>query len=194
MAQEQSKAAKRRYNDGNFHAKYFRGDGIDIGAGNDGLNNIIHAFPGIQSVRNWDVVDGDGQYLESIENNSYDFLHSSHSLEHMVDWKVALDNWIRVVIPRGYLIITVPEEVMYEKDRWPSRFNPDHKWSFTVRAESRMPKTVNVLDLAKYVNGKATVEKIELINQFYHINFPETTDQTMLPNIECCIEIILRKI
>lgn len=26
---EQSKAAKRRFNDGNFHSKYFRGEGID---------------------------------------------------------------------------------------------------------------------------------------------------------------------
>lgn len=194
MAQEQSKAAKRRYNDGNFHSKYFRGAGIDIGAGNDCLLNVRHAFPGIDSVRNWDVIDGDGQYLESIDDNSYDFLHSSHSLEHMVDWQIALDNWVRVIVPGGYVIITVPEERMYEKQQWPSRFNNDHKWSFTLESNSTMPKTVNVLDLAKYINSKAVVEKIELMNQFYYTTINPDIDQTLLPNVECCIEIILRKL
>lgn len=192
---EQSKAAKRRFNDGNFHSKYFRGVGIDIGAGPDCVDRVAHAFPGIRRVRDWDLPDGDGQVLESVQDNTYDFLHSSHSLEHMVDWKIALDNWIRVVKPGGYLIITVPEEEMYEKNNWPSRFNNDHKWSFTFKPGSVMPKTVNVLDLAMYCNSKATVEKLELINQFYHAtNIDPAFDQTQLPNVECCIEIILRKI
>lgn len=191
---EQSKAAKRRFNDGNFHSKYFRGVGIDIGAGNDTLGNNIHAFPGIRRVKAWDMPDGDAQHLETITNNQYDFAHSSHSLEHMVDWKIALDNWIRVVKPGGYIVITVPEESMYEKNVWPSQFNSDHKWSFTMRNDSSMPKSVNVLDLAKYVNNRATVEKIELINQFYYNEgIDPTVDQTLLPNTECCIEIILRK-
>lgn len=60
--------------------------------------------------------DGDAQFLHTIDDNCYDFLHASHCLEHMVDWKIALENWIRVVIPRGYLIITIPEEQMYEKN------------------------------------------------------------------------------
>lgn len=191
---EQSKAAKRRFNDGNFHSKYFRGVGIDIGAGNDTLGNNIHAFPGIRRVKAWDMPDGDAQHLETITNNQYDFAHSSHSLEHMVDWKIALDNWIRVVKPGGYIVITVPEESMYEKNVWPSQFNSDHKWSFTMRNDSSMPKSVNVLDLAKYVNDRATVEKIELINQFYYNEgIDPAVDQTLLPNTECCIEIILRK-
>lgn len=196
MAHEQSKAAKRRFNDGNFQTKYFRGTGIDIGAGNDGLNKSRHAFPAIDTIREWDLEDGDGQYLATVEDNTYDFLHSSHSLEHMVDWKVAITNWIRVVTPEGYLVITVPEEYMYEKEQWPSRFNPDHKWSFTMRNDSSMPKTVNVLDLAQYVNQHATVEKIEVINEFFNEGLnalrPDV-DQTLLPNAECCIEIILKK-
>ncbi len=191
---EQSKAAKRRFNDGNFHSKYFRGVGIDIGAGNDCVERVQHAFPGIRRVKNWDLDDGDGQYLETVPNEQYDFLHSSHSLEHMVDWKIALDNWIRVVKPGGYLIITVPEEEMYEKRRWPSNFNSDHKWSFTFKTDSPMPKSVNVLELASYCNNRATVEKLELINQFFYYNIDSELDQTQLPNVECCIEIILRKL
>jgi hypothetical protein len=89
--------------------------------------------------------------------------------------------------------MTVPEEEMYEKYNWPSKFNEDHKWSFTLKNESTMPKSVHVLDVARYCNDRATVEKIELINQFYYYNIDPNLDQTQLPNVECCIEIILRK-
>ena len=190
---EQSKAAKRRFNDGNFHCKYFRGIGIDIGAGNDTLQNVSQSFPGIRRVRAWDIADGDAQYLETVKDGEYDFVHASHCLEHMVDWKIALENWIRVVKPTGYLVITIPEERMYEKFNWPSRFNSDHKWSFTLEPNSAMPKTVNVLDMCKSVNELASVEKIELINQFYRDDIDQDFDQTMTPNVECCIEVILKK-
>jgi hypothetical protein len=57
-----------------------------------------------------------------------------------------------------------------------------------------MPKSVNVLDLAKAINDIATVEKIEVITEFFNANIGTEYDQTLLPNAECCIEIILRKI
>jgi len=190
---EQSKSAKRRFNDGNFHSKYFRGKGIDIGAGQDCVSNVKHVFLGIEEVFNWDISNGDGQYLNNVPNNYFDFVHSSHSLEHMNDWRIALENWIRVCKPSGFIVITVPEEHMYEKDTWPSKFNPDHKWSFTLKNNSSVPKTVNVLEMLILFNDKVTVEKLEIIDQFYYKNKHEI-DQTRLPNVECCIEIILKKL
>lgn len=188
---EQSKSAKRRYNDGDSHRKYFRGNGIDIGAGQDSLEEMKHVFLGIHGVFGWDVHHGDGQNLDGVPDDYFDFLHSSHSLEHMQDWEVALRNWIRVCKPGGYLIITVPEELMYEKESWPSRFNQDHKWSFTLKADSRMPNSVNVLDMARNLAG-VTVEKIQLVDEFYRTDRHEE-DQTRQTNAECCIEIILKK-
>ena len=191
---EQSKAAKRRFNDGNFHFKYFNGIGIDIGAGQDSLDINKVFFPAIRRVRGWDMPDGDAQYMESVSDNTYDFVHSSHCLEHMVDYNIALKNWIRIVKPGGYVIVTIPEETMYEHNKWPSNFNSDHKWSFTLNPVSDMPKSVNVLHMLLSLNYMAVPEKIELINQFYHVNAQEDFDQTLLPNTECCIEFILRKI
>lgn len=190
---EQSKSAKRRFNDGNFHSKYFIGKGIDIGAGPDCISNVKQAFVGITDVLNWDLSNGDGQYLQGVPDNFFDFVHSSHSLEHMQKWDIALENWIRVCRSGGFVIITVPEEHMYEKNCWPSKFNPDHKWSFTLNSKSEMPNSVNVLDLAKCFNHKTTVEKIELVNQFYHKDHHDK-DQTRFLNVECCIEIILKKL
>lgn len=191
MAHEQSKAAKRRFNIGKFHSNYFVGTGIDIGAGQDTVGNYRHVFRGMGPVRGWDMPDGDAQYLEGIEDNTFDFAVSSHSLEHMVDVPVALRNWIRVIKPGGHLIIAVPDEEMYERNRWPSVGNSDHKWSFTVKTDSTMPKSINVMQLAQDIGDIAVVEKIEVINEFYIPGWD--VDQTMTPNTECAIEIIFRK-
>jgi ubiquinone/menaquinone biosynthesis C-methylase UbiE len=143
------------------------------------------------AVRAWDTPDGDAQYLEGVEDNTYDFAVSSHSLEHMVDVDKSLRNWIRVVKPGGYIIIAVPDEEMYERNRWPSIGNADHKWSFTVKTDSTMPKSINVLDLVKSVGDVATLEKIELIDEFFVPGWD--VDQTKTTVTECAIEIVLRK-
>lgn len=198
---EQSKAAKRRFDDGNFHNRYFIGNGIDIGCGDDNLGRLRHVFRNIQSVRPWDLPDGDAQYLESVPDNQYDFVTSSHCLEHMVKPRIALKNWIRVCKSNGYLVITIPDEEMYEQGIWPSIYNTDHKWSFTLNDNRGLPalyrpimtNTINVLDLCQEVNTIAVVEKIEMIRDFYCEGYP-AQDQTLHPCIESCIEIILRKL
>lgn len=192
---EQSKAVKRRYHIGAFHNFYFVGKGIDIGCGDDSLNNYRHVFRGIESVRGWDLPDGDAQYLKGVEDNTYDFVTSSHCLEHMVDVTTALTNWVRVCKPGGYVVITIPDEEMYEHDYWPSRYNSDHKWSFTLRNpdKNKMPKSINVLNLLTFINNKATVEKLEVVRDLYYPNIGDQ-DQTLHPSIECCIEIVLRKV
>lgn len=43
----------------------------------------------------------------------------------------ALTNWIRVLKPGGWIYIVIPDYILYEKMTWPSRFNPDHKQSFS---------------------------------------------------------------
>jgi predicted SAM-dependent methyltransferase len=195
LATEQSKAAKRRYYDGAFHSRYFVGQGIDIGGKPDPLGQYAGIFAAMGQVRTWDIEDGDGQYLESIPDNHFDFLHASHSLEHMVDVEVALGNWARVVKPGGYLIITVPDEDMYEMGHWPSRFNSDHKWSFTIyKTASPMPKSINVIDLVKKLGDVLEVERIQSHRDFFREALREREiDQTLTPVAECAIEIIWRK-
>ena len=192
---EQSKAAKRRLAIGAFHNRYFVGRGIDVGGKPDPLGQYAGIFPQMLSARTWDLEDGDAQFMAGIEDNQYDFLHSSHCLEHMVDIKTALDNWIRIVKPGGFLIITVPDEDLYEMGIWPSRFNPDHKWTFTILKEkSWSPNSINVLDLLKKFAGQVEVEKVELLHDFYRdVWAAEKIDQTLTPVAECSIEIILRK-
>lgn len=102
-----------------------RGKGLDIGCGPDLLKP-----PGCD-VRGWDLPDGNAQYLEGVPDGAFDFVHSSHCLEHMVDVPTAFKNWSRVVKPGGYLVITVPSWWFYELCQpLPSRFNHDHKQCF----------------------------------------------------------------
>ena len=190
---EQSKAAKRRFDDGNFHNRYFIGNGIDIGCGDDNLGRLSHVFRGIRSVRPWDLPDGDAQYLDGVPDNEYDFATSSHCLEHMVDPRIALKNWIRVCKSNGYLVITIPEREMYEQGNWPSIYNTDHKVTFSMK-KLTADENIYVLDfLSECCESNAVVEKIEVIRDFYYEGFP-AQDQTLHPCIESCIEIILRKL
>ena len=192
---ESSKSARRRYYNGNFITKYFVGAGLDVGCGPDPIMQYKQMFPLISTVRNWDVQDGDAQYLESVEDNTFDFLHASHSLEHMQDPRIALTNWIGVVKSGGYLILTVPDEDLYEHGHWPSKFTNEHFWSFTIyKDQSTMPKSINVVDLIKEFSDQVVCEKIELINDFYRNDLADNMDQTLTPNAECAIEIILKKL
>lgn len=189
---EQSKSAKRRFNDGKFHSKFFVGKGIDIGAGKDSLAKFAHVFRLIERVDSWDIGNGDAQYLESIADNTYDFVHSSHCFEHMVDPYTTLDNWIRVTKPGGYLIITVPEETLYEHGEWPSKFNGDHKWSFSIgKSKHNMPNGISLLQMLKNYDS-VNVLKIELIDDFFDVS--DRSDQTRTITAECSIEVILQKV
>lgn len=193
---EQSKAAKRRFALGAFHNRYFIGHGIDVGGKPDPLGQYAGIFAQMASCRTWDLEDGDAQFMDGVEDNTYDFLHASHCLEHMVDVPIALDNWIRIVKSGGFLIITVPEEDLYELGNWPSKFNADHKWTFTMMKEkSWSEKSINVLELVAAFAHRVEVEKVELIRDFFRDAWQaEQIDQTRTPVAECCIEILLRKL
>jgi ubiquinone/menaquinone biosynthesis C-methylase UbiE len=195
MAWEQSKAAKRRFNDGMFHSRYFAGTGLDIGGKPDPLQQYVGVFPLLKSVRTWDLEDGDAQDLAGVADASFDFAHSSHCLEHMNDVYAAIENWIRVIRPGGYLIITVPDEDLYERGEWPSRRNSDHKWSFTLhKQKSWSPRSINVLDIARDFSAELETERLWLVRDFFRDNLTvELPDQTLTPVAECAIEFIACK-
>jgi SAM-dependent methyltransferase len=191
---EASKAVMRRLHDSRFATRYFLGNGVDIGAGPDPLTNYAQLFPGMQSCRAWDLADGDAQFMQGVEDNTYDFVHSSHCLEHMVDPAEALRHWLRVLRPGGHLIVTIPDEDLYEQGVFPSTFNDDHKWTFTIAKEtSWCERSVNLTDLVARFAVQAKVLKIELLDAT-HQNLDQRFDQTLTPIGECAIELVMRKL
>jgi SAM-dependent methyltransferase len=191
MPDECLKARERRLRDPNFAERYFVGHGLDVGGGSDGLEK--QEWPGMLSCRTWDMPDGDAQMLATIPAEAYDFVHSSHCLEHMVDPVEALAHWCRVCKPGGYITVLVPDEDMYEQGVFPSTFNGDHKWTFTPhKAPSWSPRSINVLSLLQRLGPGLEVIKVESIHGSYDWQATERHDQTG-GAAECAIEIVLRK-
>jgi len=190
---EASKALTRRLHDSRFVTRYFVGNGIDIGCGPDPVSQYAEQFPLMQQVKNWDMPDGDAQYLASITDESVNFVHSSHCLEHMRDPEIAMQNWLRVLKPGGHMIITIPDEDLYEQGKFPSTLNSDHKWTFTLhKQKSWSPKSINLLDFLAKFSDFAQILKLELLDASYRYQLGRF-DQTLTPVAEAGIEFILRK-
>lgn len=189
---ECSKAISRRLHDVRFATKYFTGKGIDIGGKPDPLGQYIEFFPLISECRTWDLEDGDAQFMEGVPDESLDFVHSSHCLEHIVDPAEALVNWVRILKPGGYLVCLIPDEDLYEQGVFPSTKNPDHKSTFTLhKPASWSSHSVNIFDLLGGIPNLG-VCKVELLDATYRYTMPEF-DQTMTPVGESAIEIIARR-
>ena len=117
------------------------GKGIDIGCGPDPLSAEVKAF---------DLKDGDANEITKYVDGVFDFVYSSHCLEHMREPTKAIQEWWKLVKPGGHLFILVPDEDLYEQGVFPSRFNSDHKATFTIsKSHSWSPVSINVLDLVK---------------------------------------------
>lgn len=190
---ELSKSIFRRQRDPNFVTRYFKGAGIDIGGFPDPLSLYSEFFPLIESVRIWDLEDGDAELMHSVRDETFDFVVSSHCLEHLHDPYIGLKNWFRILKPDGYLVVTIPEEDLYEQGTWPSNKNLDHKWSFTIWKEhSWAPNSVNILALLQDLGESADIRSIRVEDSGYRYSVP-SFDQTLTPVAESAIEFIVRK-
>ena len=126
------------------------GRGIDIGCG---------PWPVRPDVQPFDHVHGDANHITRyVKPGSYDYVFSSHCLEHMRDPDHALQEWWELVRPGGSMLVVVPDEDLYEQGYWPSLFNKDHKFTFTIsKQESWSPVSRNLLDMARALPGAEVV-------------------------------------
>jgi SAM-dependent methyltransferase len=187
----------RRIRDPNFLMRYFVGRGIDIGATvSNTLGNYCEFFPLCKSIKSWDIDDGDAQYMEGVPDKRYDFVHSSHCLEHIIDPYKALEHWWRILRPGGHLIVIVPDEDLYEQGVWPSQFNGDHIWSFTTyKDKSWCPTSINVFTLLTWlanVNPDVDIIKVERLIATHRFH-AATHDQSATHLGEPAIEFVVRK-
>jgi SAM-dependent methyltransferase len=193
MSNETSKSHQARADD---YARYFHGRGLDIGCGADKLT-----IDGCQ-IDGWDLPQGDAQFLDGIEFTDYDFVYSSHCLEHMVDVETALFHWSGVIRPDGILYIVVPDFLLYEQGVFPSRFNGDHKQMFTlfdviIRDEqgNRPPNFFTVRDMVS-LGRKFGLELIDSRIEAHGYDFTKWlsgTDQTLGHAMAQCVFVFRKK-
>ena len=187
---ETSKGLAPRARRGDFD-RYLKGVGIDVGAGDDPLV-APHA-----TIRAWDVADGDAGALRGVSPGSLDFVYSSHCLEHLDELSGALRRWAQVLKPGGHLYLVVPDFELYEKSRWPSRFNDGHRRSFSTtvtRAVTGRDSHWHVdRDLRPLLDSLGlAVVRAEVERAGYDDAQPDAVDQT-LTGAQAQICIIARK-
>ena len=144
--------------------KRLSGKGIDIGCG---------VWPVRPDVRPFDQADGDANEITRFvtETGSFDYVFSSHCLEHMRDPDHALREWWQLVRPGGSMIVVVPDEDLYEQGYWPSLFNKDHKFTFTISKQvSWSPVSRNLLDMANALS-QADIVSLRVQDQGYRRYF-----------------------
>lgn len=175
---ETSKAKKRREKE-DFFRKYCAGKGLDIGFGGDPVTPNVEGF---------DFEHGDAQFLKGIEDELYDFVYSSHTLEHVFDVETTLKNWYRVLKPGGYLILLIPHRDLYEKKKnLPSIFNPTHQRFFLIEKDE-FPDTVGILPLLN-----RTLSNFEIIYCKECSEGHTITDPLIHSDGEYSIEVVVRK-
>lgn len=137
---------------------FLRGEGIDIGCGNDPI--LPTAMP-------FDRAHGDANEITRFVSRKFDYVFSSHCLEHMLDPQYAIKQWWSLVKDGGVLFLIVPDEDLYEQGFWPSRFNPDHKWTFTIAKQKSWSRvSINLFDLVRTL-PQAEILDIKLQDQGY---------------------------
>ena len=175
---ETSKARDRRIRE-NFFKLYCNGKGLDIGFGGDLVTKNSVGF---------DFEHGDAQILKGVADESYDFVYSSHTIEHLPDPSEAVKNWFRVLKPGGYLIIYLPHRDLYEKKKQlPSRFNPNHLNYFLIDQDEG-PNTIGIVPLIK-----RTLTGFEIIYANECNEGHTITDPLIHSDGEYSIEVIVKK-
>ncbi len=176
---ETYKARNRRLREG-FFENFIQGKGLDIGFGGD----LIHP-----EAQGWDFEHGDAQFLNGLNDEQFDYVYSSHTLEHMIDPAVALRNWYRVLKKGGYLILYIPHRDLYEKKKTlPSRFNPNHT-AFYLIDHDEAPDTIGIIPLIE-----RNLQNYEIIYAKECSEGHTITDPEIHSDGEYSIEVVLKKL
>ncbi len=114
---------------------YTRGKGLDLGCGpNKGFPHFI----GVDNLTDTqlfgvamkpDFTVDTCERLPMFGSAAFDFVYSSHLLEHVQDYKSALKEWWRLIKPGGYLVLYLPHKEFYPNIGTKGA-NPDHKHDF----------------------------------------------------------------
>ena len=112
-----------------FFDRYMSGRGLDVGfkGGNQNAVPILESATGVDI----DTPGYDGHTLP-FESDSFDYVYSSHCLEHVTRPMHTIKEWHRVVRVGGHIVIVVPHQYLYEKRlNMPSRFSTQHLRFYT---------------------------------------------------------------
>ena len=100
--------------------KYCQGLGVDLGCGDDKITPQTFGID-IRPLALVDIVRDASGKLDCFDDGAFDYVYSSHFLEHLEKPVEALAEWIRILKMDGYLILYLPHKEYY------TEYNPEHK-------------------------------------------------------------------
>ncbi len=167
---------------------YLTGEGIEIGA----LDKPLTAPPGVK-IRTVDrlptdelrshyklpqavTVDYvcDAEKLETVPDNSQNFVVANHVFEHMENPIRALQNWVRVVRPGGFLFMAIPDKrYTFDVDRTvtPLQHLLDEYHDSNKVETNRRPHYEEWVKLVEHDTGCAEKRVAYLMEIAYSIHF-----------------------
>jgi predicted SAM-dependent methyltransferase len=125
---------------------YLRGRGLDLGCGPEKILDTEHCI-GVDSNKDLQLfgiaakfdLKADVEKLPMFADSGFDWVYSSHVLEHIQYEKVpaVLREWFRLIRIGGHLVLYLPDEDQYPKCFDPLRgvlisephCNTDHRWN-----------------------------------------------------------------
>lgn len=141
----------KRLSGDSFPRLYLVGRGIDIGCGGDVVSENAEPF---------DKIHGDANHiLRYRAEGTYDFVYSSHALEHMNDPRKSIREWFGLLKPGGHMVIIVPDSELYEQGVFPPMFNPEHKYRFTLDNDLKGVNLVSIDELIRNLEGCTLISK-----------------------------------
>ncbi len=191
MAQEMLKAQRRRWCEdaaGIFPWRtIMQGKIIDVGCGPCPVN--------LPDVTAFDTPQGDANRLSSyFAPKSFDCLVSSQSLEHMNNPAEALADWLKLLKRGGHAIVTIPCWELYEGMVWPSRYNFDHRSSWSLwQKDSPAPFHCKLPEWLEQFK-RCEVVLCRLVDTNYDYKVGTKVDQTWEEKsmVEAFLEFVLR--
>jgi len=147
---------------------FCEGKGLDIGCGNrkipgsigvdltpGGKEGDAGSQMGMKCAADVTVADTDLPF----DDDSMDYVHARHVLEHIVDPLAALREWARVLKPGGKMVVAAPDEELV--DGMP--LDPTHKHAFTRGSFKNLLGAVTAHKvLAEKQNDKSFVCVVEV--------------------------------
>ena len=127
VGEESSKTYSEKLAAG-FFDKWMSGKGLDIGY-RGYLKDTVPILDTATGIEKEQLnPDGTLPFLSETQ----DYVYNSHVLEHIENYKQAIQEWYRVLKIGGHLVITVPHRDLYEKKlSKPSWYNGDHRRYYT---------------------------------------------------------------
>lgn len=164
----------------------FKGNMLDIGSGNDPLH---WALP-------FDLPDGGGDDLRDFFGSGpqFDLIHGSQVCEHFKNPVLALESWIEKLNPGGHIVASVPSWELYEKERWPSRFNFGHVSTWSM-VSNKSPAPIHCKMPEWLAQFPVKVLRCAQVDANFNHSLGPDVDQTynFSDRVEAFIEFVLKK-